>query len=82
MTTKLSISVTTAHAKLIEDAVNSGDYASASEVIREALRGWRISHAIDVAIEDGLASGWSEPKEPIDSIIDEARAGFKTTQRA
>lgn len=36
----ISIRVTDQHAALIEAAVASGDYASASEVVRTALREW------------------------------------------
>ena len=41
MAAKISISLTDAHARLLNEAVASGDYASSSEVIREALREWR-----------------------------------------
>lgn len=86
MSAKLSISVTDAHAKLIEDAVASGQYASASEVVRAALRGWTpdfLSDAkIDQAIEEGLASALSDPDETIDDIIAEAKRGHKAKRRA
>jgi antitoxin ParD1/3/4 len=36
----ISVSLTDQHAALIEAAVASGDYASASEVVRTALREW------------------------------------------
>ena len=41
MTEKISVSLTDEHAHLLREAVESGDYASSSEVIREALREWK-----------------------------------------
>ena len=38
MGAKISISLTDEHARLVNEAVANGDYASSSEVIREALR--------------------------------------------
>lgn len=38
---KLSVTVTDEMATMIGKAVESGDYASASEVVREALRHWK-----------------------------------------
>lgn len=43
---KLSVSLTPEMVDEIRIAVNSGDYASSSEVIREALRDWRRKRAI------------------------------------
>jgi antitoxin ParD1/3/4 len=42
---RLSITVTGDMARRIEDAIASGRYASASEVIRDALREWEIAQA-------------------------------------
>ena len=41
---KLSISLTHELASLVRSAVTEGGYASTSEVIREALRDWKIKH--------------------------------------
>ena len=43
---KLSVSLTPEMVDEVRIAVNSGDYASSSEVIREALRDWRRKRAI------------------------------------
>ena len=80
MTTKLSISFTDVHAKIIEDAVKSGQYASASEFVREAIR--LREKAIDDAIEAGIASGFDEPDRPIEKVLAEARRSFKPKRRA
>lgn len=59
----LSVSLTPQLAKFVKDKVKSGRYGSASEVVREALRGLERSDA-DYDIEwlreawrEGLASG-------------------------
>jgi antitoxin ParD1/3/4 len=38
---KLSITLTPQMAKLVRDSVSSGRFASASEVIRDAMRAWQ-----------------------------------------
>lgn len=73
MTTKMSISVTGAHAKLISNAVKSGQYASASEVVREALRQWRREELTDDLIEEGITSGFGKPARSIETVIAKAR---------
>jgi len=62
---KLSIALTPEIASEVRNAVKSGDYASSSEVIREALRDWRRKRTLqDQEIKelrglwhDGLQSG-------------------------
>lgn len=61
----LTISLTPKQAARLQDAVDSGDYASNSEVVREALRLWE--HREDLrtlelaqlkqAYDEGMASG-------------------------
>lgn len=66
---KLSIALTEELARDVEAAVASGDYATASEVVRDALRAWKRERGDrEAAIrrlrelwEEGLASG--EPVE-------------------
>lgn len=56
-------------ARDVEAAVASGDYSTASEVVRDALRAWKRERADrDLAIhrlkqlwEEGVASGEPEP---------------------
>jgi len=57
---KLSIALTTEMAREVRMAVKSGDYASSSEVIREALRDWHRKRALqDQEIEE-LRGMWRE----------------------
>jgi antitoxin ParD1/3/4 len=77
---KLSVSMTPQHAELLRDAVNSGAYASGSEVVREAMRDWSakwMQKREDIAKlramwEEGKASG---PAVEVDfeAVLDEAR---------
>ena len=39
---RVTVTLTTDMAETIKAAVNSGDYASNSEIVREALRDWRL----------------------------------------
>ena len=66
---KLSIALTPELASTVREAITSGQYASASELMREALREWqqrRLERELAFAEmrrlwDEGLASG-----EPID----------------
>lgn len=68
---KISVALTPELAATVRQAVASGDYASTSEVIREALRDWQRQRAVDEALtlelrrlwQEGIASG---PAEPLD----------------
>ena len=73
MTKKISVSVTDEHMLLINEAVGSGDYASASEVIRHALRDWKAKRLIGQLWDEGLKSGRANVGEPIEDIKAEAR---------
>ena len=39
---RITVTLTADMAQIIKAAVNSGDYASNSEIVREALRDWRF----------------------------------------
>jgi antitoxin ParD1/3/4 len=71
---KVSIAVTPEMAAMLRRAVASGEYASSSEVVREALRDWKERRTLrNEAIaelrrlwDEGLASG--EPVESEDAF--------------
>ncbi len=42
---KVSIALTQDMAAMVREAVNSGEYASSSEVVRDALRDWKVKRA-------------------------------------
>ena len=72
MGAKISISLTDEHAHLVNEAVASGDYASSSEVIREALRDWRAKHLLGRLWDEGIASGRAVEGETIAEIKEAA----------
>jgi antitoxin ParD1/3/4 len=68
---KLSIALTPDMAATVRQAVESGDYASASEVIRDALRHWKQRRAVGEEMVLELRRFWQEgldsgPAEPLD----------------
>lgn len=66
---KVSVALTPELAAAMRQAVADGDYASASEVVRDALRGWRLRRmeraeavaTLRASWDAGVASG-----EPLD----------------
>jgi len=73
MTEKISVSLTDEHAHLVQEAVKSGDYASSSEVIREALREWKTRRLLGRMWDEGVTSGPCEPGANMNDIKAEAR---------
>ena len=61
--TKLSIALTPKMARLVRRAVETGEYASSSEVIREALREWRLRRSLSPQDRRGLMRLWREGVE-------------------
>jgi antitoxin ParD1/3/4 len=57
---KLSIGLPTDLATLVRKAVETGDYASSSEVIREALREWKACRAVRSEAVSELRRLWEE----------------------
>lgn len=70
---KLSIALTPEMAALLRDAVKTGDYASVSEVVREALRDWKAKRLFGQLWDEGLASGRVGVDEGIADIKAAAR---------
>lgn len=77
---KLSVALTAELAAMVREAVETGKYASSSEVIREALRDWKYYHALReqktaelrVLWEEGVKSGPS-PVASFKALKAEAR---------
>jgi antitoxin ParD1/3/4 len=65
---RLTITLTPELSDTIKTAVTEGDYASASEVIREALRDWKVRRELR---QEELAA----LKADIDQALDEVAAG-------
>lgn len=80
---KISIALTQDMAALVRQAVESGEYASSSEVIRDALRGWKMKRALQAQQIEELRRLWQEGIksgpgrfESIDDLLQEAERRF------
>jgi antitoxin ParD1/3/4 len=79
---KISVALTPEMAQMVKAGVSSGDYASSSELIREALREWRQKREIQAQAREELGKLWDvgmASGEPIDgpSAIRGLRAKLK-----
>jgi antitoxin ParD1/3/4 len=59
---KISVSMTPQQANLVRAAVDSGAYASGSEVIREAMRDWTAKWEVRTDDIERLRQLWEEGK--------------------
>jgi antitoxin ParD1/3/4 len=57
---KVSVALTPEMAELVRQAVQSGEYASGSEVIREALREWKLRRTLKEHEREELQRLWAE----------------------
>lgn len=57
---KLSIALTTEQAALVRQVVENGEYATSSEVIREALREWKLKRDFQQTEIEELRRLWDE----------------------
>jgi antitoxin ParD1/3/4 len=57
---KMSVALTPEMAALVHDAVESGEYVSSSEVIREALRDWKQKRLLQLQNIDEVRRLWVE----------------------
>lgn len=81
---KVSVALSSDLLEMVKKAVATGEYASASEVIREALRDWKLRQPLRQAeVErlrkawtDGMASGEAQPFD-IEEIKQRARGRFE-----
>jgi antitoxin ParD1/3/4 len=86
---KISVAITAGQYAKIKAAVERGDYATTSEVIRTALREWELKEEmrrlegerVAKLWDDGLASGPARER-PIDDIIEEAKSRLVKNQAA
>jgi antitoxin ParD1/3/4 len=57
---KVSVALSPKLLDMVKGAVASGQYGSASEVIREALREWRLRQPLREAEAERLRKAWTE----------------------
>ncbi len=78
---KLSVAVTPEMAAMLREVVGSGEYASSSEVMREALREWKFRRGqreqaveeLRKLVQEGIDSGSPENG---DAVFDRLMAEF------
>jgi len=85
---KITVALTKDIAASVREAVDRGEYASTSEVVREALRAWKLKRTTEQewlsqirrAWRAGVESGSAGPLD-IEAIKREARAAMEKTAR-
>lgn len=68
---EISVALTEEQVAALKAAVNTGEYATASEIVREALRDWQLKRELRMEDVGHLRQLWDEGKasgsaEPID----------------
>ncbi|CDX18236.1 Putative addiction module antidote protein, CopG/Arc/MetJ family (fragment) [Mesorhizobium sp. ORS 3324] len=69
---KMSVAVTTQQAAVMREAVETGEYATTSEIVREAMRDWLTKRELRQEDVRRLLRLWDEGKasgkpQPLDS---------------
>ena len=85
---KVSVALTGEQVAALKAAVGSGDYATTSEIVREAIRDWQVKRELrqeDIKRlrklwDEGKASGPARPFN-IERTIARARERFKKARR-
>jgi antitoxin ParD1/3/4 len=85
---KISVALTAEQVAALRAAVDAGEYATTSEIVREAVRDWQLKRVFrkeDInrlreLWDQGLASG-SADRVNMRDLRDEARARLKRTTR-
>lgn len=73
---KISIALPPEMAALVRQAVDAGEYASSSEVIRDALRDWNYRRSLRQQGVDELRQLWQQalndprPSVPAEDVLD------------
>lgn len=85
---KVSIALTPEIAAIVRQAVESGEYASNSEIVREALRDWKLKRALQQQEIEEIRRLWNEGLNSgpssfvsIAEIKAEARRRFETQSK-
>ena len=83
-THKISVALTDEELAVLEAAVDAGDYVTKSEIIREAIRDWRLKRHLPLDEVEHLRSLWDQGKASgparryeTDRIIGSAKARAK-----
>jgi antitoxin ParD1/3/4 len=84
---KISVAITREQHAKIKAAVDRGDYASTSEVIRTALREWELKEEMRRLEGERIARLWDEgiasgPAKDGPSVMDRLRAKYVALEKA
>ena len=87
---KISVALPPEMVAVVRAAVDSGEYSSASEVIREALRAWKVKRKVEALelselqrlVQEGISSGPSVDAELVLSRLREKYAAMPNQQEA
>ena len=85
---KLSIALPQEMAALVRQAVEVGEYASNSEVIREALRDWTLKRSLRQQGIEELRQLWQQALEdkspgiPVDDVLDRLERKYQLMAEA
>lgn len=87
---RMTIALTAEMAKTVRAAVERGDYASSSEIVREALRDWsdkrmlrqRDLDALRASIQEGLDDIAAGRVYPAEQVLKELRARYKAMPKS
>jgi antitoxin ParD1/3/4 len=83
---KISVALPSEMVAVLRAAVESGEYSSASEVIREALRGWKVKRKVEEMEVEELRRLWNEgiesgPSITADTIFARLKAKYAAMQK-
>ncbi len=73
---KISIALPPEMVAVVRNAVDTGEYASSSEVVRDALRDWTQKRSLRQQGIEELRQVWQQaikdksPGEPVDDVLD------------
>lgn len=59
---KISVALTSQQVALLREAVDAGEYATTSEIVREAVRGWQEKRELRRSDVSRLRELWNEGK--------------------
>ena len=80
---KISIALPAEMAAKVRKAVETGEYASSSEVVRDALHEWMLKRDLRQHGLDELRNGWRQaqqdktPGAPVDEILDRLERKYR-----
>jgi antitoxin ParD1/3/4 len=78
---RLSVELTPELIAVVQEAVDTGDYISSSDVVRDALRAWKLSRSVQSADTAELTRLWQEGLDsgaPIDArpVLDRLKVKY------